>query len=219
MISGALDFKYLLLENYSKLGIKEDELAVILLIDHLVSQGNSFITADLLSIKMSLTTNQIDKILASLIKKGYLEYKTKNKKMTCTLAALKTKLIKDFESDMSKEETTENDNKFKDSVSSTVKCIEDLFKRSLSPVEVGKVKEWLINGCEEDQIIEAAKEAVSKRTKSIKAIDKILLIWQSRSDIETDGITAITPNWNKSLEETIKIAKTPWLNEDDDDKK
>ena len=219
MISEALDFKYLLIDNYSKLKIKEDELAVILLIDHLLDQGNDFITADLLSIKMNFSVVQIDMILASLINKGYLEYKSKNKKTTCSLAPLRKKLLKAFEKDISKEETSEGDDEIKNRVDNCVKEIESLFKRNLSPVEVGKVKDWILYGYNIDQIIEATKEALSKKTKSIRAIDKILILWQSRNDIETDGISTITPNWNKSLEETIKIAKTPWLDDEDFDKK
>ena len=219
MISEALDFKYLLIDNYSKLKIKEDELAVILLIDHLLDQGNDFITADLLSIKMNFSVVQIDMILASLINKGYLEYKSKNKKTTCSLAPLRKKLLKAFEKDISKEETSEGDDEIKNRVDNCVKEIESLFKRNLSPVEVGKVKDWILYGYNIDQIIEATKEALSKKTKSIRAIDKILILWQSRNDIETDGISTITPDWNKSLEETIKIAKTPWLDDEDFDKK
>lgn len=219
MISNALDFKYLLLDSYSKLKIKEDELAVILLIDHLLGQGNDFITADLLSIKMNYSIAQIDKILASLINKGYLEYKSKNKKTTCSLAPLRKKLIKAFENDISKEETSENVDEIKNKVDSTVKEIENLFKRNLSPVEIGKVKDWILYGYDVDQIVEATKEAISKKTKSIKGIDKILSIWQSRNDIETDGISTITPDWNKSLEETIKIAKTPWLDDEEFNKR
>ena len=219
MISNALDFKYLLLDSNSKLKIKEDELAVILLIDHLLGQGNDFITADLLSIKMNYSISQIDKILASLINKGYLEYKSKNKKTTCSLAPLRKKLIKAFENDISKEETSENVDEIKNKVDSTVKEIENVFKRNLSPVEIGKIKDWILYGYDVDQIVEATKEAISKKTKSIKGIDKILSIWQSRNDIETDGISTITPDWNKSLEETIKIAKTPWLDDEEFNKR
>ena len=50
-------------------------------------------------------------------------------------------------------------------------------------------------------------------------MDTILTTWQSRNDIETDGITTLSRNWNKSLEETIKIAKIPWLDVDDKKKR
>ena len=43
MISEAIDFRFLLLESYKKLQIREDELAVIFMIDHLIGQGNPFV--------------------------------------------------------------------------------------------------------------------------------------------------------------------------------
>ena len=52
MVSGALDFKYLLLDNYKKYKINENTLATILVMDQLINQGNPFITAELLSLKM-----------------------------------------------------------------------------------------------------------------------------------------------------------------------
>lgn len=71
MVSEALDFKYLLLENYKRLKISELELATIFMIDHLINQGNPFVNADLLSLKMNLDVKEIDKILASLLKRNY----------------------------------------------------------------------------------------------------------------------------------------------------
>ena len=65
MISEAIDFRFLLLENYKKLKISENELVVIFMIDHLVAQGNPFITADLLSLKMSLDIKDIDNLIAA----------------------------------------------------------------------------------------------------------------------------------------------------------
>ena len=97
MVSEAIDFRYLLLENYKKLKITENELATIFMIDHLIGQGNPFVTADLLSLKMSLDVKEIDKILASLLKKKMLEYKTTGKKTATTLDPLKQKLYSEFQ--------------------------------------------------------------------------------------------------------------------------
>ena len=36
-------------------------------------------------------------------------------------------------------------------------------------------------------------------------------------DLEAEGKTSIDDDWTKNLEETIRIAKTPWLDEDDED--
>ena len=43
MISEAVDFHFLLLENYKKLKISENQLAIILMMDHLISYGDTFI--------------------------------------------------------------------------------------------------------------------------------------------------------------------------------
>lgn len=219
MVSGALDFKYLLLDNYKKYKISENTLATIFVIDHLIDQGNSFITADLLSFKMNLKVEEIDLILADLITKGYLEFQVQGTNTICSLNPLKQKLYKDFENSVSREDASENNFQIVNSVSKASKEIEKLFKRALSPLEISKVKDWIMIGYRVETIIDACKECLSKNKKTISSIDKVLTTWQSRNDIETDGISTITPDWNKSLEETIKIAKTPWLDQDDDSKK
>ena len=219
MVSGALDFKFLLIDNYKKYKINENTLATILVMDQLINQGNPFITAELLSLKMSLDVADIDIILSKLIINGYLEYKVSGGKTICSLAPLKEKLFKDFESSVSKEDATENNQEVSANVKAATKDIEKLFKRSLLPLEINKVKEWIMTGYRVETIVDACKEAVSKNTKTISAMDKVLATWQSRNDIETDGITTLSRNWNKSLEETIKIAKIPWLDVDDKKKR
>ena len=66
-------------------------------------------------------------------------------------------------------------------------------------------------------IINALKEAISQGKKSIKSVDKILLTWAKREELEAEGKTSINDDWTNNLEETIRIAKTPWLDEDDED--
>ena len=61
------------------------------------------------------------------------------------------------------------------------------------------------------------KEALSQGKKSLRSVDKILLSWAKREEVESEGQTAIDDEWNKNLEETIRIAKTPWLDDDDED--
>ena len=74
MISEAIDFRYLLLENYKQLKINEVEVATIFLIDHLINMGNPMITADILALRMTMKTAEIDKVLASLLDKGIIDF-------------------------------------------------------------------------------------------------------------------------------------------------
>ena len=89
--------------------------------------------------------------------------------------------------------------------------------RSLSPTEVSTIREWVSMGYTDEVIIDALKEAINQGKKSIKSVDRILLTWAKRDDLEAEGKTSIDDDWTKNLEETIRIAKTPWLDEDDED--
>ena len=88
-----IDLLYHLIENYSSFGLNEEELAVILVVDHLLRKGNRMVTSDLLSLKMKLKTSEIDKILTNLVRNEYLAYETTDEGMVTSLKPLKEKLL------------------------------------------------------------------------------------------------------------------------------
>ena len=217
MITEAIDFRYLLIENYKKLKIKEDELATIFVIDHLISQGNPFVTADLLSLKMSLDVRKIDEILAKLLTKGLFEYKTVGKHTVASLEPLKQKLYREFQIFLSKEEEEKNSKRVKEELDNVYLNFEQLLNRTLSPVEISKIHEWISYGYSDTLIIDALKEALSRGKKTLRSVDKILLTWSQRDDLESEGHTPLNNEWDKNLAETIRIAKIPWVKKDNDD--
>lgn len=202
-----IDFKYLLLENYKKLNLSEVEVTTLLMVDFLIEDGTSFVTADLLALKMSLDVKEIDKVLAGLLVKGFLEYRADWNQTVTSLNPLKDKLIKEFQLKINKEDKN---------LGNLYKAFETSYKRTLSSVEVNKIKEWVAFGYSEDTIINALKEALSSNKKSLRSVDKILLNWAAREDIEKEGQSPLSQDWSKNMEETIRIAKTPWLNNDDE---
>ena len=215
MISEAVDFRFLLLENYKKLKISENELAVIFMIDHLVTQGNPFITADLLSLKMTLDVKEIDSIIADLLTRGFMEYASLNGRTVTSLNPLKEKLFSNFALSVSKE--AENKKVKEEMLSNIYQSFEAELGRTLQPMEVSTIREWVDLGYSDEVIINALKEALAQGKKSIKSVDKVLLSWAKREELEAEGKTTIKNDWNEDLEETIRIAKTPWLDDDDDD--
>ena len=219
MISEAIDFRFLLIENYKKLKINEEELATIFVIDHLIGQGNPFVTADLLSLIMTLDVKSIDRILANLITKGFFEYKVQGKKTIATLEPLKQKLYREFQIFLSREEKEKSSQRITEQLENIYQTFEQLLGRSLSPVEIAKIHEWVSYGYSDKMIIDALKEALANGKRSLRSVDKILLAWSQRDDLISEGHTPLNSEWDKNLEETIKIAKTPWINkpEDDDD--
>lgn len=217
MITEAVDFRYLLLENYKKMKLDENQVVVILMIDHLLSQNNPFITADLLSLKMSMEIKNIDNCLASLLEQGLIEYVSSGRRTITSLEPIKKKLYKEFQLTIA-DETINKQKNIKDNNTDNIFLkFEQLRGKPLSPVEVSKIREWVSFGYEDDKILEALKEALSKGSKSLRVVDKILLKWAKRDDLESEGKTFIDKNWDKNLEETIRIVKTPWLSDDDND--
>ena len=217
MISEAIDFRFLLLENYKKLKISENQLAIIFMIDHLVSQGNPFVTADLLSLKMSLDIKEIDSLLADLLTRGFMEYVTMNGKTVTSLNPLKEILYREFQISISKEAEAKGNAKINEELNNIFRVFEQELGRPLSPLEISRIREWVSLGYSDEIIINALKEALSQGKKSLRSVDKILLSWAKREDLETEGKTSIDDDWTKNLEETIRIAKTPWLDDDDEE--
>lgn len=216
MVTEALDFQYLLLDNYKKLKLTEEELAVVLMINHLISSDNPFVTADLLSIKMNLDIKKIDKIMASLLARKYIKYETRNRQTVTTLDPLKKLLFKQFQLNSLREEKENNDKRMSEELPNIYGQFEQILNRTLSPLELSRIREWVQLGYDDETIVNALKEALSRKRKSFNEIDKILLAWAQRDDIESEGHTAIDTDWDKNIEETIRIAKTPWLDTDDD---
>ncbi len=217
MISEAIDFRFLLLESYKKMKLREEEVAVIFMVDHLIGQGNPFVTADLLALKMTLDIKSIDKILAGLLTRGFIEYVTKGNKTITTLNPLKEKLYREFQMTSSFEENSKNSKQMSELLNNVYGEFEKILSRPLSQVEFSRIREWISYGYSDEMIINALKEAISKGKKSLRSVDKILLSWSEREDIENEGHTTMNEDWDKNLEETIKIAKTPWIDQIDDD--
>ena len=217
MISEAIDFRFLLLENYKKLKISENQLAIIMMADHLMRNGDNFITADLLSLKMSLDIKEIDRLLADLLTRGLMEYTTVNGKTVTSLDPLKEKLYREFQISVSKENEAKNSETISNQLSNIFEEFQKALGRPLSPTEISTIREWVSMGHTDEVIIDALKEAINQGKKSLKSVDKILLTWAKREDLEAEGKTSIDDDWTKNLEETIRIAKTPWLDEDDED--
>ena len=219
MVTEAIDFRFLLLENYKKLKLSENELAVILMIHHLIDQGNPFINVDLLSIKMTMDIKTIDLTLASLLDKQLIEYVTQGKKTVTTLEPLNRILFREFQVTASREQEDKKSNKVKEELTNIYGQFEKLLERPLAQAEFAKIREWVSLGYSDETIIDALKEALSKGKKStpLRSVDKILVAWSKRDDLEKESLSTKEQQWDKSLEETIRIAKTPWIDKDGND--
>ncbi len=208
----ALDFRYLLLEYYKKLKISENELAVIFMIDHLLSQKNTLVTPDLLSLKMNLSTKELDKIMVGLIEKNFLVYDI-GKKTKISLKPLQKKLYEAFQLSLAKEQEISSSEEKSQYMSNIYEVFERELKRSLSPLELSLINEWVNDGFSDETIINALHETLRKGKKTLKSVDKLLVQWKTRDDIEKEGISNVKEVWDDDIEKAMEIAKTKWIND------
>jgi Putative primosome component and related proteins len=131
----AVSFRYALLDCYKKLNLSEQELVVVLMIDHLLEQGNTLVTADMLSMKMNYAIKDIDKTMVGLLNRGLLSYDTSDKNMRTSLDTLKNQVYALFQQSVEREQINLMSKEKADRLSSLIQFFESKLARSLSPLE------------------------------------------------------------------------------------
>ena len=208
----ALDFRYLLLEYYKKLGIKENELSVLLMLDHLLGQKNYLVTPDLIATKMNLNAKELDALYVSLMSRGFITLET-GRKTKISLKPLRKKLYEAFEDALVKEnQISRNPEKSKE-----YKRLKEVFEtqlgRPLLPLEANFISEWISQDIPEEEIVEALRDCLSKGKKTFPDFDKFLFEWKAKRDLEINGVTGNNTDWDQDIEKAMKIAKTKWIND------
>ncbi|MFA6755946.1 MAG: DnaD domain protein [Bacilli bacterium] len=170
----ALDFEYLLLEFYKEMNINEKELSVILMLDHLISQENDFITNDLLALKMNLTLKEIDECMTNLYKKKYIEFNVIDGKPSTSVNPLKKILSSKFEKSLFTDEEFKENKSMDEEKQRIFAEFDKVFCRELSPIEYSHIEEWIKNEIPEEIIVNSLKDAKSMNKLSIRTIEKII---------------------------------------------
>ena len=146
-----------ILENFDKLNLTNDELVLVLLIE-LCKESRKQITYEYLTEKMHKSIKDIDKIIASLVSKHYLNLGTNAKGLVLDIDNL-------FEFDLDKYEVSENKNWYD--------TLGELFGKPLTPNELQKVND-LLNEYSEKDILEAVRIAEANRKLKLSYIEGIL---------------------------------------------
>lgn len=207
----AVGFEYLLLESYKKIGLSENETITCLMIHHLSEQGNGFIPAESLELKMNLPNKEIDSILNGLLKKGYLIYENDAEgKLSMSLLPLEEKIKKEFAFSLTKEQNDSFNKEKEETLKRLISLFEEKFSRTLTPLEISTITEWIENKYSEDAIRNALLDAVKSNKKTIKTVNRILVARRQQDDIQKEGASAVNDRWDKSVEETVEAIKSLW---------
>lgn len=207
-IMDAIDWRTILVDNYKRLGLSENELSIILVTNSLIQKGVDFITPDIIALKMTLDFNEIDSCFTNLIKKEILTLEGKDK-LKISIEPLKKKLINIFYEELKAENNKPSTKEQED----IFVLFETEFGRALSQFEVNTIKDWFEQGNTAATIKEALNVATLAKVKTIRYIDKVLLEWKRREELAKNGVSPLSEKWRKNLEETMEIAKINWMDD------
>lgn len=198
-----------LFKHYKKLNITEEELVLLICIIN---------KCDKIIYNPSLFTEEIDmdkykamQLLNDLAEKGIIEIKVENNKAGkkeeyIYLDPLYNKmfnLLIDLQLGSNK------------TVSSNIFAVfEEELGRTISPMEVEIIKEWLHDGITEELIKEALKEAIINNVRNLKYVDRILFNWRSKGFKTKKDIIKDKKNYRKQTKKTEPIYDYNWLEEE-----
>ncbi|MGI8315328.1 DnaD domain-containing protein [Halobacillus mangrovi] len=166
-----------LLTDYTKLGLGETELVLIMQIHRYRTEGNSFPTPEELASTLTVSSQECSKILRSLIQKQLLSIEQQHNEQQVlnecySLEPLWEKLFT-YTPVQSPETQEFNENIFP--------LFEQEFGRPLSPFEIETINIWLDEDGQSPALIKAAlREAVLMSKLNFKYIDRILREWKKK---------------------------------------
>ena len=155
-----IQFERLLLLRSKELSLSDQESHLLLLIYTFSSLRKKMITPTLLLQYSSLTPQEMDHVLESLLHKKWISNKNG---AICLNNFIKRLLEKE-------EEVVEEK-------MNLVDVFEEEFGRPLTPMELESIKEWVQGGYSEEMIYKALKEAVKSNVSSLRYIEGILINW------------------------------------------
>lgn len=211
----SVDFRYLLLEYYKKLGLTENEVLVLLMVNHLLNQKNDWITADMLSMKTNLKTKELDRILSDLVKRGFLEYVLESARVS--LEPISKTLWQLFALDVAKNNQNRLSAERAELLSEIYSYYEKKLGRTLSPFDKDQINQWLDDGYRVEQIRHALDDALAEGRKTMKSIGKRLRLARAGEDIDREGYTLVGDNWDQDIAKTMEIVKTKWVDDGKED--
>lgn len=212
-----LNYLNILISQYKELGLTENELIVLLLIDLYDKENPSLITGELLQGKMNLPSKEIDDIIVSLLEKKFVSYEMKDSLMVTSPKPMKEKILNYFVNNIINSKFEEEQKVKDDEFQEVLKVLQDRLGRVLTPLEIDKVSSWFDDDIDKDLIIKVIDSLMAKRGKisSLNVIDKALVKEISHQDVLDEGFTSVDSTSKKNIKDALEIASYDWVKKDE----
>ncbi|WP_027417385.1 DnaD domain-containing protein [Aneurinibacillus terranovensis] len=186
--SGTTALPNLILQHYTQIGLKDEEMMLIIHLLSFKTEGNLFPTIHQLEQRMSGDTKTIVMMLQRLVQQNYLSIeedidpKTGIRSEWFCFVPLHKKIVAFLEDTVQKVQRAE----FAGEITKSLYTVfEEEFGRPLSPIECENIAMWLDqDGYTEALIVAALREAVMSGKLFFRYIDRILFEWH-RNNIRT----------------------------------
>ena len=198
----------ILINNYRKLGITEAELIIIMLV---ISLGNDIeYNPDIFVQELGMDKRMVMSLISNLIDKKILsiEMVKNGRKLEehISLSLLYSKLL-NIVKDISEEDSVKIDN-------SIFSVFENELGKLLSPMQIEKIKEWVVTYKNEELIIAALREAVMNNVSNFNYIDTILNEWNKKGyKTKEDTLKDKSIYREKKKKSNIEIEDIDWIND------
>lgn len=199
MKNSHLSIPKILLTKYHEIGIKQEELIILLHVYMAQEEGALFPTPKDLAKNLPNTEEECSQVFSQLLSKGFLQisqYADENG-LLCeylSLDGLWDKLV----SSMILEEEKSNQVQKQTEERNIYTIFEQEFSRPLSPIEYETLTMWLDDDKHTAELIKAAlKEAVVSSKLSFRYIDRILFEWKKNGIKTLDQAKAYGEKFRK----------------------
>ncbi|MDA9472001.1 DnaD domain protein [Enterococcus sp. 5H] len=229
--AGETTVSNLVLENYHKIGLNDEEFLFWLQLFHLQVKGNLFPELAEISQTMGKSIDTIYKLLNQLVSRGFLTIQTKQNEqgqMMDTYDLLP--IFQKIELLQQKETETEKELASEETIKALYQGFEKEFGRQLSPIELEMIGQWLETDNYQPELIRLAlREAVLNQAYSLKYIDRILLAWERKNITTKEQVAEDQKRRKQALiqkeieqqsaanEPIPKVTLHNWLNPDDNE--
>ena len=202
-----------LFKNYKKIGINEEELVILI---YMIDFGDKVIyDPDFFVRELGMEKYKAMELINSLIEKSLVSLKVENNddgKMEeyLYLDGFYNKLFSVLL------DCVQDENRKNMDSSVLFDIFEQELGRTLSPMEIERIKEWLDDNFTEELVIEALKEAVFKNAKSMNYINTILYNWKQKGIKTREEALNDKRNYRNNKKTSAPVFDYNWLEEDDE---
>jgi len=185
-----ISFKEVLVLNYKRIGLNEVEAMCLILLYEQKKHTNNAISVNEIVKYVTLSEQELSKVLLKLVEKGYIELKLINNVESYSL----NPTIKKLGNVLEKQESGKT---YKEEIQDIIATLEKYYGRNLTPKELLIIQEWFNEEYEIDVINKAINESLKLGKNNVKYIDSILSNKVKREEqVDDDDIEEVLKEIN-----------------------